>query len=81
MITTKLALGTLTVCFVALITFGCGGLGRIEIDTKEDLADLRVVGRPMGHQTIYLLRNSIASPEMEEAFKKYMAATTPPVNP
>jgi hypothetical protein len=55
---------TLSICFVALITFGCGGLGRIELETQEDLPKLGVVGRPMGHQTIYLLRNSIASPEM-----------------
>ena len=33
--------------------------------------------RPRAHQTVYLLSNSIASAEMDEAFKKYMASTSP----
>ena len=47
-------------------------------------ADLYVGGKagrqPLVRYNVYLLKDSITSPEMEEAFKKYMAATTLPVN-
>ena len=63
---------------IVLSTFGCGGgLSRIELDMH---VDFREMGgrRPLAHHTVYLLRDSIASPAMEEAFKKFMASTTPP---
>ena len=64
--------------FVILATFGCNpGLGTITINAKRDFPEMGGV-RPLAKQSIYLLSNSITSPEMEEAFKKHMASTTPP---
>lgn len=71
---------TLTICFIAISAFGCVGLGTINVDAEVDIPEMGGP-RPFAKRTLYLLRNSITSPEMEEAFKKYMASTTPPVNP
>jgi hypothetical protein len=70
----------LAFCFVVLLAFGCNpGLGKISLNFEINFAEMGG-RRPLVHQTVYLLSNSIASPEMEEAFKKYMASTTPPVS-
>jgi hypothetical protein len=70
----------LTICVIALTAFACVGTGKIKIDAHVDFPEMGG-RRPQAQQSVYLLTNSIASPEMEEAFKKYMASTTPPVNP
>ena len=67
--------------FVILVAFGCNpGLGTIAINAERDFPEMGG-RRPLAKQSIYLLSNSISSPEMEAAFKEFMASTTPPVNP
>ena len=63
---------------VVVISFGCTGTIGIhaEVKTFEKAGP-----RPLVEQEVFLLRNSITSEEMEEAFKKYMASTAWPVNP
>jgi hypothetical protein len=73
-----LIIRTLVLCLVALGSFGCTGSIGIRAETNFPQ---RGGQRPLSRHTVYLLKNSITSPEMEEAFKKYMASTTPPVNP
>lgn len=75
-----LILTSLIMGLVVLTAFGCAGLSRIEVDAQTNFPEMGG-RRPMAHHTIYLLSNSIASPEMEEAFKKHMASTTPPGKP
>ena len=65
-------------CAVVIISFGCTGTIGIQAEYKVFEKD---GPRPLYKHEVYLLRNSITSEEMEEAFKKYMASTTPPVNP
>jgi len=68
----------LVICSVVLMAFGCNpGLGTINLSAELNFPDMGGL-RPRAHQTVYLLRNSIASPEMEEAFKKFMASPTLP---
>ena len=72
---------TLSICFVLIAAFGCNpGLGKITIHAELDFLDMGGL-RPVAKNTIYLLSDSITSPEMEEAFRTFMASTTPPVNP
>lgn len=69
---------TLAIGFVILVTFGCNpGLGTITVNATRDFPEMGGV-RPIAKYSIYLLKNSITSPEMEEAFKKHMASTSPP---
>jgi len=69
---------TLAIGLVILITFGCNpGLGKISVTATRDFPEMGGV-RPIAKYSIYLLNNSITSPEMEEAFKKHMASTAPP---
>ena len=71
---------TFAIGFVVLLAFGCNpGLGSITITAERDFPEMGG-RRPLAKQSIYLLSNSISSPEMEEAFKKFMASTTPPVH-
>ena len=63
---------------IGVISFGC--TGTIGIQAEYKIFD-KVGPRPLYKHEVYLLRNSITSEEMEEAFKKFMASTTPPVNP
>lgn len=78
--TAKLIRRTLATGFVVLFTFGCNpGLGTITITAERDFPEMGGL-RPLANQSIYLLRNSITSPEMEAAFEKFMASTTPPVH-
>jgi len=64
--------------FVILVAFGCNpGLGTITVKATRDFPEMGGL-RPLAKETIYLLSNSITSPEMEEAFKQHMASTTPP---
>ena len=72
---------TLAWGLVIVAAFGCNpGLGTIAITAERDFPEMGGK-RPIAKYPIYLLNNSISSPEMEEAFKKFMASTTPPVNP
>lgn len=68
-------------CAILLMAFGCGqgGLSTINIKASVEFA----IGgpRPLAKTPIYLLNKSIASPEMEEALKAYLAANPQPVNP
>ena len=62
---------------IVVISFGCTGTIGVQTEVKI----FATAGpRPLVKQEIYLLKNSITSEEMEEAFKKFMASTTPPVN-
>lgn len=71
----------LAICFVVVMAFGCEpGLGGISLHAELNFPD-RGGRRPLAHHTVYLLSNSIASAEMEEAFRKFMASSTPPVKP
>jgi len=71
----------LAISLVVLIAFGCNpGLGKITLNAEINFAEMGGK-RPLANQPVYLLSNSIASPEMEEAFKKFMASTTFPVKP
>ena len=70
---------SLILCLIVLVTFGCAALSKIELDMHVDFPEMGG-NRPLAHRTVYLLRDSIASPAMEEAFKKYMAATTRPAS-
>lgn len=74
-----LIIRTLILGLVVLITFGCTGLSRIDLDMHVDFPEMGGK-RPLAHRPIYLLSNSIASPAMEKAFREYMASTTPPVS-
>lgn len=65
-------------CFVVLMSFGCTGSVSVHVETNYPDSGGR---RPLSRHTIFLLKDSLTSPEMEEAFKKFMASTTPPVNP
>ena len=68
----------LAVCSLVLIAFGCNaGLGTINLKAELNFPDTGGL-RPRANQPVYLLSNSIASPEMEEAFKKFMASPTLP---
>ena len=70
----------LAIGFVVVMAFGCNpGLGKITVNAEINFAEMGG-RRPLAKHTIYLLSNSITSPEMEEAFRKYMATTTPPVS-
>lgn len=76
--TSELILRTLAIGVVVLVAFGCDpGLGSITITAERDFPEAGG-RRPLAKQSIYLLSNSITSPEMEEAFKKFMASTAPP---
>ena len=69
---------TLAIAFVILVAFGCNpGLGTITVKATLDFPEMGGL-RPLAKRSIYLLSNSITSPEMEEAFKKHMASKTPP---
>ena len=70
---------SLILCLIVLLTFGCAGLSRIELDMHVDFPEMGGK-RPLAHRTIYLLRESIASPAMEEAFQKFMVSATLPVS-
>ena len=63
---------------VVIISFGCTGTIGIQAEYKVFDKD---GPRPLFKHEVYLLKNSITSEEMEEAFKKYMASPTPPVKP
>jgi len=66
------------ICLVVLIAFGCDpGLGRIDLKAELNFSDMGGL-RPRDHQSVYLLSQSIASPEMEEAFKRFMSSPTLP---
>lgn len=74
----KLVLRTFATAFVVLVAFGCNpGLGTITITAERNFPEMGG-RRPIAKYSIYLLSNSITSPEMEEAFKKFMSSTTPP---
>jgi hypothetical protein len=67
-------------CFVVLAAFGCNpGLGRINLNAELNFPDMGGL-RPLAHHTVYLLSDSIVSPEMEDAFKKFMASPNLPAN-
>lgn len=69
-------------CAVALMALGCGatgGLSSIQVKAHVDLPDMGGL-RPIAKDDVYLLSNSITSPEMEEAFKAYLAANPVPVS-
>ncbi|HEY0764002.1 MAG TPA: hypothetical protein VGD61_16625 [Pyrinomonadaceae bacterium] len=73
-----LIIRTLATGLVILVAFGCNpGLGTITVNATRDFPEMGGL-RPIAKYSIYLLNNSITSPEMEEAFKKHMASTTPP---
>src|SRR5262245_11802174 len=57
------------ICYLAISSISCGGLSTIKVETPREIGGHRVVGG-----TLSLLNNSITSPEMEEAFKKYLAS-------
>lgn len=77
----KTVIRTVAIGFVIVVAFGCNpGLGTINVNATRDFPEMGGL-RPLAKQTIYLLSNSISSSEMEEAFKTFMASTTPPVNP
>lgn len=68
-------------CAVVVVAFGCGNGGLSTINIKA-FYDPGLGGpRPIAKTYIYLLNNSIASPEMEAALKAYLAANPQPVNP
>ena len=73
-----LIIRTVAICAVVVMSFGCTGTIGVQTEVK---IFANVGPRPLVKQEIYLLKNSITSEEMEEAFKKFMASTTPPVNP
>lgn len=76
--TLALIVRTVAIGFVILVTFGCNpGLGTITVNATRDFPEMGGV-RPIAKYSIYLLNNSITSPEMEEAFKRHMASTAPP---
>ena len=78
--TTTLIIKALVMSFVVLTAFGCNpGLGKITLNVEVNFPEIGV-NRPLANRTIFLLNNSIASPEMEAAFKKFMASTTFPVD-
>lgn len=68
-------------CAVVVTAFGCGngGLSTVNIKASMDYSG-RGHHRPLVQEPIFLLNNSIASPEMEEALKLYLAANPQPVN-
>lgn len=67
----------LAVCLVVLVAFGCNpGLGRIDLKAELNFPDMGGL-RPRAHQSVYLLRRSIADPEMEEKFKQFMSSPLP----
>ena len=74
--TAQLTIRTLVVCFVVLTLIGC--TGRITLNAELDMGG-KAGRRPLAKYNVYLLSDSIKSPEMEEAFRKYMSATTRPV--
>lgn len=66
------------VCLVVLAASNCNsGLGTINLKAELNFPDMGGL-RPRANQPVYLLSNSIASPEMEEAFKKFMSSPTLP---
>ena len=76
--TLALIVRSVAIGVIILITFGCNpGLGKITVKATRDFPEMGGV-RPIAKQSIYLLSNSITSPEMEEAFNKHMASTGPP---
>jgi len=76
--TAKHKMRILVICFVILAAVSCNpGLGTITITAERDFPEMGG-RRPIATHVIYLLNNSITSPEMEEAFKKFMASTNPP---
>lgn len=69
---------TLAIGLVIVVAFGCNPpLGTITVKATRNFPEMGGV-RPIAKYSIWLLKNSITSPEMEEAFKKHMASTTPP---
>src|SRR5689334_11091829 len=71
-------LRTVATALIAFVAFGCNpGLGKITITAERTFPEMGG-RRPIAKHSIYLLSNSITSPEMEEAFKKFMASNTPP---
>jgi len=71
-------LKALAICLLVLIAFGCSpGLGKIELKAELNFPDMGGL-RPRANQPVYLLSKSIANPEMEEAFKKFMSSPTLP---
>src|SRR5829696_4181245 len=77
--TAALTLRILAICFVIVVgAVSCNpGLGTITIIAERDFPEMGG-RRPIANYPVYLLNNSITSPEMEEAFKKFMASTAPP---
>jgi hypothetical protein len=73
-----LIIRTVVMFAIVVTSLGCTGTIGIQAEYKVFEKD---GPRPLYKQEIYLLRNSITSEEMEEAFKKYMASPTPPVEP
>ena len=74
-------LSLLTICVVVLLAFGCrgsGGLSSIQVKAHVDIPNMGGL-RPMAKEDVFLLNNSIANPEMEEAFKAYLTAHPIPV--
>lgn len=65
-------------CLVVFASFGCTGSVSLHVETNFPDSGAH---RTLALQTVYLLKESITSPEMEEAFKKYMASTAPPFQP
>lgn len=71
---------TIAICLVILNLLCCSpGLGKITMKAEVNFPDMGG-RRPVAKETVYLLSNSITSPEMEEAFRQYMARTTPQVS-